>query len=99
MNGGRPFPSLRGGTHRIRVINITAGDELDLEVLRDDRVIEWRAIAKDGADLPPSQATVRPARLHLGPGETWDFEWKRQPGQYRLAVKSFNDFEAAITVR
>ncbi len=99
VNAGRPLPPLRAGGHRIRVVNITAGDELDFQLFRGDELVSWRAIAKDGADLPPSQATDRPSRLHMGPGETWDFGWTAEPGRYRLVVKSFNDFEATFTVR
>ena len=31
-------------------------------------------LAKDGADVPPSLRTVRPARQQIGVGETYDFE-------------------------
>jgi hypothetical protein len=31
-------------------------------------------VAKDGADLPPHQAVMRPARFIMGTGETADFE-------------------------
>jgi hypothetical protein len=34
----------------------------------------WKAVAKDGAALPPSQATSRPASLLFDPGEIYDFE-------------------------
>jgi manganese oxidase len=37
-------------------------------------VQRWRAIAKDGADLPPQLATMRAARLMMGTGETQDVE-------------------------
>jgi hypothetical protein len=37
--------------------------------------VQWRAIAKDGADLPPRLATLRPARLTFLPGEIHDFEF------------------------
>jgi hypothetical protein len=56
-------------------------------------------VAKDGADLPPSQATARPARLHTGPGETWDVAWTPAAGRYRLKVETFNDFEVPIEAR
>ena len=38
---------------------------------------QWQPFAKDGYELPPPQATLRPAVVIMGPGETWDFEVKR----------------------
>ena len=45
-----------------------------VRLLSDSGVVRWRAVAKDGADLPSRQATTRPAQVDLGPGETADFE-------------------------
>jgi hypothetical protein len=39
----------------------------------NDKPITWRAVAKDGADLPPSQSTMQPASLVFGSGEIYDF--------------------------
>lgn len=85
--------------HRIRVINITVGDVVTLELQDQGGVVTWRALAKDGADLPHSQATTRPARLQLGPGETWDFLWTPARGRYTLKVDTFNKFDVPIEVR
>jgi len=38
---------------------------------------QWQPFAKDGYELPAPQATLRPALVIMGPGETWDFEVKR----------------------
>ncbi|HUF12139.1 MAG TPA: hypothetical protein VMN78_03490, partial [Longimicrobiales bacterium] len=35
----------------------------------------WRALAKDGADLPIGKRAVGSAHVRLGVGETYDFEW------------------------
>ena len=43
-------------------------------LLRDSALVTWRAIAKDGMDVPAVRATVRPAMQQLGNGETYDFE-------------------------
>ena len=52
---------------------------------------KWRAIAKDGADLPAPQATVRDATQLIGPGETYDFEFvAKEPGLYKLGFSSFH---------
>lgn len=64
-----------GTTYRLRLINITPSDRERIGLMADSALQEWRAFAKDGADLPPEQATVRPADLFLGPGETYDFEF------------------------
>ena len=100
LNGARPLAPLRSGVeHRIRVINITAADMVTMELHDTDGIVRWRPIAKDGADLPRSQATERPARLQLQAGETWDFVWTPRRGRYELKVDSFNNFTVAVDVR
>lgn len=88
---GRALPDtlhlVAGTPYRFRIINIapdwrvfvTLGDSVGTAV--------WCAIAKDGADLPAHQATSRPARLLMGPGETADFVFTPQyPGAFVLEV-------------
>lgn len=61
--------------HRFRFINITAANLKRIRLLDSaDKVVRWRAVAKDGADLPPAQAIDRTAETFLGIGETMDFE-------------------------
>jgi hypothetical protein len=50
----------------------------DVVLRADSFVQQWRAFAKDGANLPEWQATTRPARVHMGAGETTDFEFTPQ---------------------
>jgi manganese oxidase len=70
-----PVMDLRAGQrYRIRLINIAATQPLTFSVLRDTIPVRWRAVAKDGADLPPEQVRWRPARLTIGVGEAYDFE-------------------------
>jgi hypothetical protein len=38
-------------------------------------LLSWRALAKDGRDLPEDQRTVRPAQQVVSIGETYDFEF------------------------
>jgi FtsP/CotA-like multicopper oxidase with cupredoxin domain len=90
---GRRFPTpLRltaGETHRLRLISIHPDWRIALTLRNDSTVARWRAVAKDGADLPPAQATVRAAHLEMGPGETADFEFRPlTPGTWRLEVKT-----------
>jgi len=64
-----------GTTYRLRFINITPSDRERIVLVADSALQEWRAFAKDGADLSPEQASVRPADVFLGAGETYDFEF------------------------
>jgi manganese oxidase len=77
MNGSvRPGPIvLRAGVpNRIRVVIIPAAGSGELTLLSDTTPVRWRALAKDGADLPATLATERPARQLVSVGETYDFE-------------------------
>lgn len=71
-----PIVLLTGKTYRIRLINITPDDMDTVSLLENDKPVQWRAVAKDGADLPPQQAIVQDAAgVELGVGETRDFEF------------------------
>ena len=92
VNGERTPDPLRlaaGVTHRIRIVSIHPDWRVVLSLRNDTTVARWRAVAKDGADLPAAQATMRPANLVMGPGETADFEWSpRRPGRWRLEIRT-----------
>jgi manganese oxidase len=62
--------------------------------------LEWRAVAKDGFELPPAQRRLAPARLVFSVGETYDFEFAPQrAGTYRLSVRTnFSSNPAAEAV-
>src|SRR5262249_34826848 len=79
-----------GQRYHVRLINLhTYRPSMIARVTRDSMLVRWRAIAKDGRDLPPDQATVRPAQQQLGNGETYDFELvPREPGDLRFTVWS-----------
>jgi len=86
-----PIELRAGRTYRFRLINI--GDARTYFALRrspaDSSAVAWRAVAKDGADLPASQAVWRSDRLLTGPGETADFEFgPAEPGDLSLEVDS-----------
>ena len=72
-----PIELAAGTLHRFRLINISAASNKRVRLLATDSLQQWRPFAKDGYDLPPQQATLRPAVVTLGPGETWDFEVRR----------------------
>lgn len=78
MNGSAtPAPiELRAGvTYRFRIIGITGDLPNSLVITQGGKPIQWRALAKDGADLPPRQAVMRPAEMVFAPGEIFDFEY------------------------
>ena len=75
-----------GVGHRFRFVNIGVVGGIRPRIMRDSTVLEWRLVAKDGADVPATQATFRPGGQRLQVGETWDFEWIPAPGKYRLVM-------------
>ncbi len=91
---GSPQPGLMvlltGQTYRFRLINITTNDPAVATSLTSaGHPAKWRAIAKDGADLPPQQATMRDAIQPISVGETYDFEFApKGPGEYHLRFSS-----------
>jgi manganese oxidase len=91
-----PIELKQGVRYRFRFINITPHDPLlTVSLLAGSFPVVWRAIAKDGADLPVSQATERPARQTVSVGETYDFEFEpRSATELRLEV--FRPGRAAI---
>ena len=48
--------------------------------------VTWRPVTKDGAPLPASQCTPKPARQTIAVGETYDFEYEARPGRQLLWV-------------
>jgi FtsP/CotA-like multicopper oxidase with cupredoxin domain len=92
VNGSADPPpvELRAGTkYRLRFININPDWRVIFSLMTDTALATWRPVAKDGADLPPSQRAERPAYLLTGPGETADFEFTpAAPGELRLEVKT-----------
>ncbi len=91
VNGATQVPPVTwraGVTHRVRIIGITPVASARVRLLRGGQPVTWRAVAKDGADLPPLAATSRPADFQLAPGETYDFAFTPdQPGELRLEVQ------------
>ena len=76
-----------GERYRLRLIHIVPDWNIRLTLTRDDSTVHWRALAKDGMELPAHRQTVRSASLLAGPGETMDFEYQpTSPGLMRLDV-------------
>lgn len=76
-----------GEAHRFRFVNMGPAGRMFYSLRRDTTLATWRALAKDGADLPRAQATEQPARLVIDVGETYDFEFTpRRAGEYVLST-------------
>jgi FtsP/CotA-like multicopper oxidase with cupredoxin domain len=107
LNGSTSPPPLQlraGVRHRFRVINMTVDEDADLSwfastLASDSTLVSWRAIAKDGANLPDRMATTRLAMLHIAPGETYDFQVTPRAGDTRIAVKSASASTMAVIAR
>jgi FtsP/CotA-like multicopper oxidase with cupredoxin domain len=90
---GSPQPSAlhwkKGKLYRIRLINITPSIIGRLSLSGPGGPVQWRARAKDGADLPATQSIAENADLVISPGETYDFEYEPQTsGQLTLYFKA-----------
>ena len=60
---------------------ISAASNKLVKLVTDSAQQQWRPFAKDGYELPPAQATLRSAVVIMGPGETWDFDVKREKAE------------------
>jgi len=70
------------------VVSITARPDSSKPNLRDTLIVQWRQIAKDGADLT-NEVGAKPARQSVGMGETYDFELvPERRGVLRVEVRS-----------
>ncbi len=92
VNGSQSPKALHmfvGETHRLRIVSIHPDWPLRFTLRNDSTVAHWRAVAKDGADLPRTLATMRLARVVMGPGETSDFEFTPPAaGRWQLHVSN-----------
>lgn len=89
LNGSAtPAPmNLHAGVrYRFRFINMTTGAPgLRFELSQGATLANWRAVAKDGAELPVGRQASHPARQPVSIGETADVELTPEhPGDYQL---------------
>jgi FtsP/CotA-like multicopper oxidase with cupredoxin domain len=79
VNGYRDPPPLivhAGVPQRFRLINVVVANQQNVVSLESSSgPVFWRAIAIDGADLPPARQTTQPADQTLTIGKTLDFEF------------------------
>lgn len=91
INGDSVPPPLElsaGQRHRLRFVNIGAAGLLRFSLTRDSALVQWRALAKDAADLPAELAVERPATVRLNVGETYDAVFDAsQPGEYEMVFE------------
>ena len=93
VNGSLTPPPITmrvGERYRLRLVDVhTYRPSMIMRLLRDSALFSWRALAKDGMDIPPERATVRPAAQQMGNGETYDFEvLPTAPGDLRFTVSA-----------
>jgi hypothetical protein len=72
FNGGLKPPTLHwqtGQRYRLRLINFAASDGIGVNLLAPGKQLQWRATARDGADLLPEQALMQEASQSTTPGE------------------------------
>ncbi len=84
VNGGSAPPVIRmpaGRQFKLRLISINTDYRVRFRLLSDSTMQSWRPVALDGADLPPSLATSRPAEWLSGPGMTQDVMIEGKWGQ------------------
>ena len=65
-----------GTTYRIRVIDIMPDWTIRVAMTREDSMVHWKALAKDGAELPVRAQVIQPAAFVTGPEQTMDFEYR-----------------------
>jgi FtsP/CotA-like multicopper oxidase with cupredoxin domain len=102
VNGSpEPYPvELRTSTpYRFRLVNITQNEaDLRVRLLRQGAPVQWKVIAKDGANLPPSQLKSSAADMGITVGETYDVEYQAEaPGLADLEIREVS-FPAPVTV-
>jgi FtsP/CotA-like multicopper oxidase with cupredoxin domain len=73
-----------GTRHRIRVINITPDDVLQVSLVAREAVVSWVPLTKDGAPVAAAEGLPVPAQLRIAVGETYDFAYDAPPGRATL---------------
>jgi FtsP/CotA-like multicopper oxidase with cupredoxin domain len=85
--------------YRLRLINIT-DDAADLRVRLTSKgvPVQWKVVAKDGADLPPAQLRSSAADMGITVGTTYDVEYQADtPGLADLEIRE-TSFPTPVTL-
>ena len=78
LNGKRKPEELElkvGTTYRFRMVNIRAEGGVMMALQDGETPVEWKMVARDGADLPAHQVKMAPARWGFASGQIADFEF------------------------
>lgn len=82
INGSaQPLPArlVASQRYRFRFVNITPNDLfVTASLFRNNELVTWKVVAKDGAALPSKQVLEQPASQRIAVGETYDFEFTPQ---------------------
>jgi FtsP/CotA-like multicopper oxidase with cupredoxin domain len=81
LNGSNRLQSQHwnaGLLYRLRFININGNNTVVVTLSQNGSPVSWKSLAKDGADLPAEQAVTGPASFLIAPGETYDFQLRRE---------------------
>jgi manganese oxidase len=75
--------------YRLRLINITDGAaDLRVRLTNKGVPVQWKVVAKDGADLPPAQLRLATADMGITVGSTYDVEYQADtPGIADLEIR------------
>ncbi len=89
MEKPQPTTLATGTTYRLRLINMAPNLPANFRLGTKEKPETWRALAKDGADLPARLARSGDAVLHIASGETYDFEFHADaPGEVPLEIQN-----------
>jgi FtsP/CotA-like multicopper oxidase with cupredoxin domain len=89
MEKPQPMTLATGTTYRLRLINMAPNLPANFRLGSKDKPATWRALAKDGADVPPRLALSGDAFLHIASGETYDFSFRADsPGEIPLEIEN-----------
>jgi FtsP/CotA-like multicopper oxidase with cupredoxin domain len=74
-----------GKKYRFRFINISTNNQgMQVSLRRLSAPVDWKVIAKDGADLPSAAVHRSPAQFTITVGETYDVEFLSETPQELL---------------
>jgi len=69
-------------------VQVTARQDSVAVLTMDSLLVQWRPLAKDGADLPEASRAPRRARQTIAMGETYDFELTpERAGTLRIEIR------------
>jgi FtsP/CotA-like multicopper oxidase with cupredoxin domain len=76
LSSPEPILMRAGVPHRLRLINITPNNVgLTASLMNRFDPVQWKLLAKDGAEVAGTQMALRLARQLVSVGETYDFEF------------------------